>query len=982
MTRKSRVFPLLLLTVLPSVSWALGLGEINLQSALNEPMQAEIAIFGASGKDLEGLKVTLAPKGDFDRLGLDRPDFLSSLRFDVSLNAARQPVLKVTSGKAITEPFVTFLVEARWARGSLLREYTVLLDPPTFMPQATTPAPAVQAPAAPRESAATSGTVLRQPERAPVTESVQPDSPPYTAPPGSHRVGRGQTLWVLAERYRPADVTVNQMMIALYEANPQAFSGNINRLRAGSILRIPSADELQAVSNAAANAAVQEHMESWRPGSGMQGVTIEPKLRLVPPSEPVSRPAATGDGSTAAGDGGEADTYLREEVERLRRELDTAEDRLQVQSDQMAELQRNLEAAARAEGQQPVDAGPADEVSEPAVGVEETEVAPEPAEEQQAAATKAATQKVISAPREESLLDTLLGWLISPLAFVILGILALIAAVLVFLRLRKKDESPATRPWEDYQDLDDDEPDADDATVIRPAVIAATAAGVSQEMRQGHPGFVVHEQPDYEDTANLQADVFEAAGSGKGLDTTTVERGAVGGRTRTKDFDDTASLEAIKPGADAEIADPMAEADFHMAYGLYDQAAEILQVATQRDPGNSELQMKLAEVYFVWGNQDGFRAIAQEMSQKRDSLGDGAWEKMLIMGKQLLPDDKLFGEVLEARAGTDMDLSLEDSQLHEALDLELFDANQNIDDTEIIDLDFGGALDFAGDTQESPGLDSEGEITQETPFIGFEEDADTVETPVQQVEQTAEIDLDDLGLNVSLDDSFIGRLPDDYGKTEVMNAPDLDDNDATAIARPDNTVELAELAADMERSGEFAGVDFDLGGDLDATGSADDLERPENDTATLSANEIDADLMAATLQMERATASPDSDATAEMYILNADDSIDLDLGTLTHTEDVGDTVEQPAPDLDLDNLDGLEGEDHGAAPTVEMDVSDMTMPEAEALTLSEIGTKLDLARAYMDMGDPDGARSILEEVIAEGDDAQQVDAKRLLDKLP
>jgi len=136
------------------------------------------------------------------------------------------------------------------------------------------------------------------------------------------------------------------------------------------------------------------------------------------------------------------------------------------------------------------------------------------------------------------------------------------------------------------------------------------------------------------------------------------------------------------------------------------------------------------------------------------------------------------------------------------------------------------------------------------------------------------------------------------------------------------------------------------------------------------------------LQMERATASPDSDATAEMYILNADDSIDLDLGTLTHTEDVGDTVEQPAPDLDLDNLDGLEGEDHGAAPTVEMDVSDMTMPEAEALTLSEIGTKLDLARAYMDMGDPDGARSILEEVIAEGDDAQQVDAKRLLDKLP
>ena len=997
MTRKTRVIPLLLLMVLPSVSWALGLGEINLQSALNEPMQAEIEIIGASGQELEGLKVKLAAKGDFDRLGLDRPDFLSSLRFDVAFNSARQPVLKVSSGQAITEPFVTFLLEAKWARGSLLREYTVLLDPPTFMPQAATPppAPAVQAPSASRESAPTSGTVLRQPERAPVTESAQPDSAPYTPPPGSHRVGRGQTLWVLAERYRPADVTVNQMMIALYDANPQAFSGNINRLRAGSILRIPSAGELQAVSDAAANNAVREHMQSWRPGSGMLGVTIEPKLRLVPPSEPVSRTEAAGDRSTGAGDGGETEAYLRQEAERLRRELDTAEDRLQVQSDQMAELQRNLEAAARAAEQPVVDAGPAVEVSEPVVGVDPVETE-ESAEDQQAAlekaqqekaAAKAATQKVISAPREESLLDTLLGWLISPIAFVILGILALIAAVLVFLRLRKKDEAPAAKPWEDFEDLDDDEPDADDATIIRP-IAAAAVTGMTEEARKGHPGFVVHEEPDYEDTANLQADVFEAAGSGAGLDTTTVEPREFGGQARAIDLDDTMEIEKVKPGADAEIADPMAEADFHMAYGLYDQAAEILQAASKRDPGNGELQMKLAEVYFVWGNQDGFRSIAEDMSHKRDSLGDGAWEKMLIMGKQLLPDEQLFGEVVEARAGTDMDLSLEDSQLHEALDLELFDAEENIDDTEIIDLDFGGALDFAGDTQESPALDSEGEVTQETPFIGFEEDAetaDTVETPVAQVERTAEIDLDDLGLNVSLDDSFIGRLPDDYekdaDKTAVMDAPDSVDNDATAIARPGNTAELAALAADMEQSGEFGGLDFDLGGDLDTTGSPDEIDHRLGDTATLAAGEIDADLLAATMHMERMAASPDTDVTAEMSILNADDSIDLDLGTLTHTEDVGDTVEQPAPDLDMANLDGLD-DDHGAAPTVEMDVSDMTMPEAEALTLSEIGTKLDLARAYMDMGDPDGARSILEEVIAEGDDAQQVDAKRLLDKLP
>ena len=498
----------------------------------------------------------------------------------------------------------------------------------------------------------------------------------------------------------------------------------------------------------------------------------------------------------------------------------------------------------------------------------------------------------------------------------------------------------------------------------------------------------VREGADYEDTANLEVDVFEAAGSGAGLDTTTVEPGQVVGRDRQIDLDDTMELAQVKPGADAEVADPMAEADFHMAYGLYDQAAEILQAATQRDPENGELQMKLAEVYFVWGNQDGFRSIAQDMSRKRGSLGDGTWEKILIMGKQLLPDEQLFGEVLETRAGTDMDLSIEDSQLHQALDLELFDANDNAEDTEIIDLDFAGALDFSGDTQESPSLDSGGEVTQETPFIGFEEDADTadtVETPVPEVERTAEIDLDDLGLNVSLDDSFIGRLPDDYGNdssmTAVMDTTDLVDNDATAIARPENTGELAALAAELDRTSESGDVDFDLGDDSDATGSAGDLDYKLTDTATMAASEIDADLLAATMHMERTAGSADSDATAEMFILNADESLDLDLGTLTHAEDVGDTVEQPAPDLDLSDL-GDDSGDRGAAPTVEMDVSDMTMPESEALTLSEIGTKLDLARAYMDMGDPDGARSILEEVISEGDDAQQVDAKRLLDKLP
>ncbi|MDH3401107.1 MAG: hypothetical protein OEM03_09075, partial [Chromatiales bacterium] len=176
---------------------------------------------------------------------------------------------------------------------------------------------------------------------------------------------------------------------------------------------------------------------------------------------------------------------------------------------------------------------------------------------------------------------------------------------------------------------------------------------------------------------------------------------------------------------------------------------------------------------------------------------------------------------------------------------------------------------------------------------------------------------------------------------------------------------------------------FDLGADLDATGTPDDVQDEATDTTTLSAGDLESegdDMLAATTEMTALVDAHEMDITAEMPMLAAEDDLDLDLGGLGDTTESGDTMEQPAPELDV--FEGLDDDEEGAAPTIAIDTSDMTMPESEALTLSEIGTKLDLARAYMDMGDPDGARSILEEVIAEGDDAQKVDAQRLLDKLP
>ena len=125
----------------PAGAWALGLGDIELQSALNQPFRAEIAL-SATTDEMQGLRVALAAPDTFDRYGLDRPGFLNNFEFRVVADRSGRNVVQITSRESIAEPFVTLLLEATWPRGRTLREYTVLLDPPVLLPgPATSPAP-------------------------------------------------------------------------------------------------------------------------------------------------------------------------------------------------------------------------------------------------------------------------------------------------------------------------------------------------------------------------------------------------------------------------------------------------------------------------------------------------------------------------------------------------------------------------------------------------------------------------------------------------------------------------------------------------------------------------------------------------------------------------------------------------------------------------------------------------------------------------
>src|SRR5579863_4036783 len=270
----------------PSSSWALGLGEIHLKSALNEPMNAEIDLISAGPDELTALRATLADKDAFTRYGIDRPPFLSTLTFKVGKGKDGRDALLVHSTDAIPEPFVTFLVDVNWARGRLMREYTVLLDPPVYTPgESASSATPVTAPTSASAPARRPAPAVAPPP-APSAPVASPSPAPERVAPSltgnTYRVGKGDTLTKIARSlHSDTSVGIDQTMMAVYRANPDAFGGNINILRRGAVLRIPGADDIAALNQSEAMTEVHRQMSAWNGSSGSESGG---HLRLVTPS--------------------------------------------------------------------------------------------------------------------------------------------------------------------------------------------------------------------------------------------------------------------------------------------------------------------------------------------------------------------------------------------------------------------------------------------------------------------------------------------------------------------------------------------------------------------------------------------------------------------------------------------------------------------------------------------------------------------------
>lgn len=585
MKLKQSQLPLALaLAMVAGQAQALGLGQIEVKSGLGQPLLAEIPILSATSEELENLEVRLASPDAFARVGLERPTGLAAnLEMRLSHNQRGQPVVLVTTSSKFNEPFLTFLVEANWGKGSVVREFSALVDPPYIAPAVIRPletpavasAPAPVAPPPPPtpepptpepvpepEPVEASTVAVVEPEPAPVaaiaepppapqpvTAPASPPEPPapepvaaaepappqpVAAPPPPPRpvappaprpppppapaakpdtygpVSSGQTLWTIAENVRPdPSVTVNQMMLALQRANPDAFiDDNINRLKRGAVLRIPAPDDIARISAAQAAALVRDQALAWQakrspapqpataverpaatPGvAASKPAVSEARLSIVPPAAESSAARNVQSGASSAGGGTEIRAELSEakaqlsqaredlaaretEVQELRSRVADLEkmqdDRQRVidlQNSQLKALQDRL-AQLEAEG----DAAPA---ADPAVTEAPTEVAAEVSGGQPVAEAPAETPAAEPAPAAATPEPVSEPWYMNPMAWGG-GAVALLLAFWLARRGRGK-AAPASRPR-----ISDD--DALRATLAKASAGSAAAAVEADE---------------------------------------------------------------------------------------------------------------------------------------------------------------------------------------------------------------------------------------------------------------------------------------------------------------------------------------------------------------------------------------------------------------------------------------------------------------------------------------------------------------------
>ena len=932
---------------------ALGVGEINLRSALNQPLEAEIELLQVRDLGSAEIRSVLASSDDFGRAGVERSFFLTDLTFTPVVQPDGKAYIRVTSTRPVKEPYLNFLMEVRWPSGRVLREFTLLLDPPLYDPTPVT----FSAPVTPPATAAPRAQRTPAAEPAPAAAVPAPRAAPARAPAatdGQRRTTRSDTLWGIALETRPAGSSVHQTMLAIQDLNPNAFIGNnINTLKAGQTLTLPSAEQAAVRSRAEAIAEVSNQTAAWQnrqPVSEPSQRQLDARERSVASDAPartqgedslrlVAGSAESSDQSVSSSGG--PDDGLRDSLAQTKEQLDSAEQAKSELTDRLADVEGQLETLQRLLTLKDAQLAAlqrelADEGALPDIlPVPEDEVATG----SEAPGDEALTELADITPTGAAGTDQQEQ---QPAELTELTELEALAQIETETEESSQDvagndeEQVALAPAASPGEQSGSGPDNRSTSPATPSTPAPSQMPVAPEAQ---PENVQGNSPE----ALLQRFMQNQAlllGTGavallvlllilmsiarrnarreEELADNYMARAAAAGQADTTLGDDADNFNVALAEAEAETelqpvvpADPLADADELIAQDELNEAAELLEDAIDQEPERADLRLKMMEVEARLENQQGYAIQVEAL--KKLGVADSSVELMnaryplmaagLVTGAALM--DTESDTVAEAPQGDAEFLEqplLGEPELQES----------------VLTEDDGADFDFSD--------------------FGLEEDtaASLADANEQEVGFDLDFDLDEGNAEFSGAAAPSADLPEE---TPAFDEPLPDSTPSSAEAEQelglDDDLQAENLLAEFEAMSRVG--ESDLQSDTDTRDAGDgSFSLSDEDLAGFEAQ------LQTEMQAESGAGVP------------------------------GETPEQPGDNADSEN----------ASNASEDLMSDGLDEDFDFLSdTDECATKLDLARAYIDMGDEEGARDILAEVVDEGNEQQQQDAREMMGQL-
>jgi len=918
----------LFMSLVPMAVFSAGLGKLNISSGLGEPLRADIELLSVTPEELNSIFAVIASEEAYANQGIDRPASHSTIKVEVSNNANGTPILKLKSTQPISEPFLDMLIQLDWASGRLLREYTVLLDPPGYVGEfesTTTQLPTVKLSGASTQDSivnSSSAKLSSSVDKPTQTKKSPTATASITTSGEEYQTQRGDSLAKIARDYKPEGVSLDQMLVGLYQANPNVFDGkNMNRLKVGKIMRMPSEQELASMSLQQASKEVKVQSANWNEYRNKLAVIVaesapsESELstqradgKIKSAAEDKSMPSATGPKDVVKLSAGEAAltkkeaddvknlqakiTALQEESTARQKSVIEAQEKTAYLEKQIANMQQLLalknstmtDLQKQAEIQAAINKNAA--ISQVPSVIEQ----PQPAEATPtnvekpappiAAAIPPASPKpppvVVAEPVAEV---SFLNGADLPLVVSAAGLIALLGGWM-FLRNKRR------RNLADFEQ------------------------GI---MTSG----------------GLRANTVFGNTSGSSVDT--------GDTSFLTDFSQSANGGMI----DTNDVDPIAEAEVYMAYGRDAQAEEILRDAIAKEPKRFELHLKLIEMYAASKNVSAFEDLAGELYT---TLGadDPTWVKVADIGRSLEPSNPLYQAKTAHSASHAPNEKLEINQKLESNDF----SSSSIASEKDIDFTFDNdslVKNFASTPSDKDAFDLEldsiaNQSTDEIELTGSASSiesltADTVQS-FATTDSIPEMQLVIAETNDALDFDF-GDLTSSLDKTTEAD----DSNFVSTKIEP-------ELAIDISANAEIS-ESFDMP-KLNESARVEPILTDLNDTRFV---KIEAITEESNFDFDLSSLSPE----AASYV---DDN-----------SQIANTYDLSGISLDMTDADATQS----AKTFAEVDSM-----EDEPI---EIEIKLDLVAAYIEMDDAEGAKELLDEVMKEGGTTQRKRAEALLAKM-